>query len=164
MLRRPLVALIIVFPSPKDSTCISCFPVGSRPGPPVIARSANPALPRQMPTFSGWPQAAATDVPGMRAIEQLCDGAVAVGFNIMRELAGTLSDEVLMSRRTPSDIRPYRRFFGVTPRFHAEQNALAFPTSLLARPIDGADRQLRGSWRRRLQTTGRSGNRVLLIR
>jgi AraC-like DNA-binding protein len=81
--------------------------------------------------------------PGMPAIEQVSDGAIAVGFNIMRELVGAAPDEVLTSRRAPSDKVPYRRFFGLTPRFDAEQHALAFPTSLLTRPVRGADRELR---------------------
>jgi len=85
----------------------------------------------------------AVHVPGIRAIEQLCDGALAVGFNIMQELTGTSPDEVLMSRRAPTDIRPYRQFFGVGPQFDTEQNAFAFPASLLASPIVGADRELR---------------------
>jgi AraC-like DNA-binding protein len=81
--------------------------------------------------------------PSMPAIEQLSDGAIAVGFNIMRELVGTVPDEILTSRRVPSDTTPYRRFFGFTPRFDTEQHAMAFPTSLLSRPVRGADRELR---------------------
>ncbi len=75
----------------------------------------------------------------MQAIEQLSDGAVAVGFNMMRELTDTSPDEVLTCRPTPDDISPYRRFFGVTPRFNAEQHALVFPASLLGCPVRGAD-------------------------
>jgi AraC-like DNA-binding protein len=52
-------------------------------------------------------------------------------------------DEILTSRRAPSNVAPYRRFFGSTPRFDAQQYALAFPASLLSRPVRGADRELR---------------------
>ncbi len=85
----------------------------------------------------------AIHIPGMRAIEQVCDGAIAVGFNMMKELAGVLPADVLTCRHAPSDSAPYRRFFGMTPRFDAEQHALAFPAHLLARPVGGADPELR---------------------
>lgn len=81
--------------------------------------------------------------PDMQAIEQLSDGATAVGFNMMEELIGASPDEILLCRSAPRDIGPYRCFFGLTPRFDAEQYALAFPASLLARPVQGADRELR---------------------
>lgn len=81
--------------------------------------------------------------PDVQAIEQVSDGAIAIGFNMMRELAGAVPDEILTSRRTPGDTTPYRRFFGITPRFDAEQHALAFSTRLLTRPVRGADRELR---------------------
>jgi AraC-like DNA-binding protein len=81
--------------------------------------------------------------PGMPAIEHLSDGAIAVAFNMMRELVGSVPDEVLTSRRVPGDTNPYRRFFGVTPRFDAEQHAMAFPAHLLSLPVRGADHELR---------------------
>jgi AraC-like DNA-binding protein len=81
--------------------------------------------------------------PGMPAIEHLSDGAIAVGVNMMRELVGAVPDEILNSRRAPGDSGPYRRFFGVTPQFDAEQHAMVFPTRLLSRPVRGADPELR---------------------
>jgi AraC-like DNA-binding protein len=81
--------------------------------------------------------------PGVKRIEQISDGAIAIGFNMMRELAGAVPEEVLTSRRTPSNVEPYRRFFGSAPRFDAEQHALAFPASLLSRPVRTANRELR---------------------
>jgi AraC-like DNA-binding protein len=85
----------------------------------------------------------AVHYPGMKAIEQLGDGAMAVAFNMMRELVGAGPDEILTSRRTPGNTAPYVNFFGCMPRFDAEQYALAFPASLLSRPVRGADRELR---------------------
>jgi AraC-like DNA-binding protein len=81
--------------------------------------------------------------PGVQAIEQISDGAIAVGFNLMRELIGAVPDEVLTSRQSPSKIEPYRRFFGRAPRFNAEQHAMVFPTSLLSRPVCSANHELR---------------------
>ena len=65
--------------------------------------------------------------PGNEGADHLRDGAAAIGFNIMRELCGALPDEALLSRRQPTDPRPYRRFFRVPVRFDAEQSALVFP-------------------------------------
>jgi AraC-like DNA-binding protein len=81
--------------------------------------------------------------PGMKAIEQLGDGAMAIAFNMMRELVGDGPEEILTSRRAPGNTAPYCNFFGFTPRFDAEQYALAFPASLLNRSVHGADRELR---------------------
>jgi AraC-like DNA-binding protein len=80
---------------------------------------------------------------GMEAIEQLSEGAIAAGFCILRELADVMPDEVYISRRAPSDIVPYLRFFGSKPRFDAQQYALAFPASLLDRSVRTANRELR---------------------
>jgi AraC-like DNA-binding protein len=82
-------------------------------------------------------------LPGIDAIEQISDAAIAVGFNMMRELAGAEPSEILMSRPAPIDLAPYRRFFGSTPRFDAEQLALVFPERLLALPVRGADPKAR---------------------
>jgi hypothetical protein len=92
--------------------------------------------------------------PGMPAIEHLSDGAIAVGFNMMRELVGSVPDEVLTSRRVPGDTNPYRRFFGVTPRFDAEQHAMAFPAPSAQPPCSR-----RGP--RAAPNTGRKSGRVL---
>jgi len=82
-------------------------------------------------------------IPGIQAVEQIADGALAIGVNMLRELAGVSPDDVLMSRPVPRDASAYHRCFGVTPRFLAEQHALMFSASLLARPVRGADGELR---------------------
>ena len=83
--------------------------------------------------------------PGTEGADQLRDGAVAIGFNMMRELCGALPDEVLLSRRPPADARPYRGFFRVPVRFDAEQSALVFPARALERPVPGADFRMRAT-------------------
>ncbi|GEC52548.1 AraC-like DNA-binding protein [Bradyrhizobium japonicum] len=85
----------------------------------------------------------AVHYPGVQAVDQISDGAIAIGFNMMRELVGAAPEEVRTSRRTPSNVEPYRRFFGFVPRFDAEQHALVFPASLLDRPVRGANGELR---------------------
>ncbi|MCU0838092.1 MAG: AraC family transcriptional regulator [Rhodospirillales bacterium] len=82
-------------------------------------------------------------IPGVCAVEQINDGAVAIGVNIMRELAGVAPDDVLLCRPTPPDVGAYRRCLGVTPRFMAEQYAVVFPARLLASKVRGADGELR---------------------
>lgn len=76
---------------------------------------------------------------GVEGVDLFCDAAIAVGFNMMRELCGALPEEVLLSRKAPSDARPYHRFYRVPVRFDAEQSALVFPVRQLARPVPGAD-------------------------
>jgi AraC-like DNA-binding protein len=81
--------------------------------------------------------------PGMQMIEQFSDGAIAQGFNIIRELVGASPDEVRLCRLTPRDVRPYHRFFRSAVQFNAEQSALVFPATMLARPVPSADSKLR---------------------
>lgn len=82
-------------------------------------------------------------IPGMLAVEQLTDGAAAIGVNIIKELAGISPEAVYLTRRAPADVTPYRRCFGITPQFEMEQCAVVFPESLLARPVRGANHELR---------------------
>jgi AraC-like DNA-binding protein len=82
--------------------------------------------------------------PGMLAIDQVNDGARAAGFKVMSELVGTVPDEIQLARRAPSNISPYIRLYGSAPTFDAQQCALAFPATLLAHPVPGADSELRG--------------------
>ena len=72
--------------------------------------------------------------PAMPAVEHFSEAAVAVGANALRELAGVRPEEVLLSRALPPDLEVYRRFFGVTPQFGAEQNALVLPKRMLDTP------------------------------
>jgi len=81
--------------------------------------------------------------PGIPGVEHLIDSGMAVGIGMMRELSGHDPADVLMRRPAPVDISPYRRLFGMSPRFNAEQTALIFPRSLLSAPVPGADPVLR---------------------
>ena len=68
---------------------------------------------------------------------------MALGFNMLRELARRRADEVLSARAAVADPLPYRRFFGITPRFDAEQHAITFPAAVLSWPVVDADPDLR---------------------
>ncbi len=79
--------------------------------------------------------------PRVEAVDQQTDGAVAVMLNIMRGLCGAQwkPAEVWFQHRRPADVRPFSRFFGVTPRFDAERNALVFPAIWLSRRLADTD-------------------------
>jgi AraC-like DNA-binding protein len=71
--------------------------------------------------------------PQAEATDQVGDGALAVLFNVMRELCGPewKPTDVRFAHRKPQDVEPFRRFFRVPLRFDAEQNALMFSASWL---------------------------------
>lgn len=83
--------------------------------------------------------------PGLPATEHIYDGALAIGRNIMRAFCGPdwTPVEVTLSRRRPSEIKRYERFFGAPIRFGSERNALLFPVDCLDVPIHAADPMLR---------------------
>jgi AraC-like DNA-binding protein len=83
--------------------------------------------------------------PMIEATEQVGDGAVALLFNIMRSLCGAewKPTEVRLVHRKPGDVAPFRRFFGMTPHFDAEEYALTFSADWLRRPLPETDPQLR---------------------
>ena len=82
--------------------------------------------------------------PGIDAIDQVGDGAVAVYCNILRELCGPdwMPAEAWFAHRRPADVRPFREFFRVPLRFDAEQFALVFPAASLQRRLPDVDAQL----------------------
>ncbi len=82
---------------------------------------------------------------GVRASEQIEDGAVTIAFNILRKLCGPEwhPQKVLLSRRKPSDIRPYQQHFQAPLKFDADRNGLLFSASWLQQPVMGADPELR---------------------
>jgi AraC-like DNA-binding protein len=83
--------------------------------------------------------------PGVEAVDQVCDGAVAVMLNIMRELCGPdwRPTEARFAHRRPDDVGPFRRFFRVPLRFDAEQFGLLFSAAYLNRRLPEVDDDLR---------------------
>jgi AraC-like DNA-binding protein len=73
--------------------------------------------------------------------EQIYDLALAIGHNIMEELAGRSwrATEIRLFRDPPEDARPFREAFRADLRFGAEQAAVVFPAADLARPCVSAD-------------------------
>ena len=83
--------------------------------------------------------------PGVEATGQVGSGAVAMLFNIMRELCGPQWKpvEVRFGQRRPADVGPYRKLFKAPLRFDAERNALMFSDEWLTRSLPGADPSVR---------------------
>jgi len=78
---------------------------------------------------------------GAVALDHIYDIALAQACNILRDLGGPNLNptRVILSRRSPPDLAPYRRFFRAPLRFDSEQNAVAFPTQWLDHPLSSAD-------------------------
>ncbi|MEA3278695.1 MAG: AraC family transcriptional regulator [Pseudomonadota bacterium] len=88
-------------------------------------------------TFLGY----AIHLSGVEAADQIYDLSMTIVCKIMRSLCGTSWNptEVLLSRRPPQDLAPYRRFFRAPLRFDEDQSVVVFPTRWLDHPIAGAD-------------------------
>ncbi len=83
--------------------------------------------------------------PGIDAVDHVSDGAVAVLYNIMRELCGPnwRPTEAWFAHRMPADVGPFRRFFRIPLRFDAENYGLLFPVRDLSHRLIGIDDELR---------------------
>ncbi len=79
--------------------------------------------------------------PGVERAEIIYDHVMGVVWNVLRELCGGawLPHEVMLARRRPADLRPYRNFFRAPLRFDADRSAVVFDSGWLDQPIAGAD-------------------------
>ena len=83
--------------------------------------------------------------PHVEATEQVGDAAVAVMFNMVRELCGPdwAPLEVRFAHRKPKDVGAFRRFFVAPLVFDAAENAVAFSADWLNRSLPAIDPDLR---------------------
>lgn len=83
----------------------------------------------------------AIHVSGFRNADQVYDLSLHAMLNVMRQLcgAGWRPELVLLPRKLPSDLQPYREAFGVPLRFNAMQAALEFPQTWLSYAVVDAD-------------------------
>ena len=83
--------------------------------------------------------------PRVESVDQLADGGLAAGFNILRTLCGPdwMPVEVLLAHPKPKDTSPFSRFFGAPLRFDAGHNAVVFSADWLNHRMPGADLELR---------------------
>ncbi|MEI8179465.1 AraC family transcriptional regulator ligand-binding domain-containing protein [Aestuariivirga sp.] len=75
----------------------------------------------------------------------LYDVSAAIGLNMVRDLTGgaVRAAEVLLSRPTPRNPEPYRRFFGCPVRFNEGQTCLILPGRSMGFKLPTADAKLR---------------------
>lgn len=82
--------------------------------------------------------------PGIRYADQVYDLAVGGMVNIMRELCGRewRPAVVLLPRKRPPSLRPYRERLQAPLRFDSVLAGITFPEPVLSRPVVGADSYL----------------------
>lgn len=82
---------------------------------------------------------------GMTETGPLQLGAMAVGFNILRDLCGPewLPTVVTVAGNEPSNIRPCQKFFHAPLRFNCDESALVFESHWLSRPLPALDSSTR---------------------
>ena len=82
---------------------------------------------------------------GVRAIEQIEDGAVAIIFNILRELCGVEWQPLSahFAHRKPKDTRPFRQFYKVPLNYDGEKSGILFSASSLHKPVMGSNPEQR---------------------
>ncbi len=82
--------------------------------------------------------------PIVEGADQVCDGSLALGVNIMRGLCGAewRPAEVQFAHRRPADVAPFQRVFGAPLRFDSDRSALIFPAGVLDRPIGESDPEM----------------------
>jgi AraC-like DNA-binding protein len=78
---------------------------------------------------------------GGEGVAQFSDGALAAALRVICELCGTQLEpsEVLIPRRPPADLEPYRRVFRAPVRFNEEAAALVFPAQWLEMHLPSSD-------------------------
>jgi AraC-like DNA-binding protein len=90
--------------------------------------------------------------PGVEAVDQIEDGALAIFFKVMRDLCGAnwLPLEVRFAHRRPASLQPFVDVFHTTLRFNAEQSALVFSANWLHRRLPEVDSDLQRLLRREI--------------
>ena len=98
-------------------------------------------------------------LPDVPATAQIYDGAVAIVYNILKELGGNAWEarEVRFHRPPPTDLRPYREHFRTRLQFGSEHAAVVFDASWLRRRLDGADALVYRQALREAQTLDAAG-------
>jgi len=98
--------------------------------------------------------------PKVEASEQIEDGAVAIAFNILRNLCGKKRQpvEIRFTHHKPKDTAPYHKFFQTPLRFNAEQNGVLFPANWLKQPVHDADPELHRLLKKQIEVLETSNN------
>jgi AraC-like DNA-binding protein len=116
-------------------------------GPNVNTALKNLVRLLQYNTLAGYPTfsitgASATLGFGLRSSDFvganfILEGAIGIGFRFLQWICGRqwTSDEVHLSRRKPSEPRPFQDFFGAPIRFSATEDAILFSSDWLEHPV-----------------------------
>ena len=93
-------------------------------------------------------------VPGMRGVDQVTFGSIAIAANIMREHCGSGFGirDVTFAYPAPADTTLFRTFFRAPVRFDAGRSAITFDADWLAAPLHDADTFMRGVLEERVLT------------
>jgi AraC-like DNA-binding protein len=80
-------------------------------------------------------------VPGVESAGQILDAAMAIGFNILREMCGVSWRPlgVQLAHFLKGPVEPFRKFFGLAPSFDEERTAIVFAKSWLDTKLAGTD-------------------------
>jgi AraC-like DNA-binding protein len=83
--------------------------------------------------------------PLVEGVDQTCDAAVAIMFNILRTLCGRkwAPTRILFAHRRPVNIGPYSKFFRAPLAFNAERNGLMFSAAWLGHALPRVSQKLR---------------------
>jgi AraC-like DNA-binding protein len=100
-----------------------------------------------------------------QATSMIYDAALGITHGMMREICGPSWKplEVRFSHRRPEVTQPYRRFFGINPRFDAMRSAIVFASSWLDQTIPRADPVLRAILARTIHQMEASEPEVLAV-
>jgi AraC-like DNA-binding protein len=83
----------------------------------------------------------AVTAPDIESADQIVDGALAIAFNLMRQLCGLSwrPSFVRLTRAPPRDKTPFRKFFGSPVDFDQSSACLVFDAGTLDQPVSGRD-------------------------
>lgn len=111
----------------------------------TVARSGGAVTLAWRPALSGC---------GLRRLQPLNEAIVAGWLGYGRWIAAIRGElrAVRFQHPAPSSLAEYREFFGCTPQFEADDNALVFDAALLAAPLVQHDDELRRVMEQQAQT------------
>jgi AraC-like DNA-binding protein len=83
----------------------------------------------------------AVTAPAIESADQIVDAAIAIAFNVMRQLCGAAwrPDAVRLTREPPSDRGPFAKFFEAPVEFGAKAACLVFDAAILDQPVRDRD-------------------------
>ncbi len=105
----------------------------------------------------------AVHAAGLTAPEQIYDFTAANICNVMTELCGPdwRPELVMLPRKTPQQMQPYRAIFRAPIQFDAMSTAVRFPSRWLEQPVAGADELLYRLLLREVCATAERNNPLL---